>query len=289
MIVINVAYWCLNQFIIQRTLGARSLQEGQKGLMAAAFIKILGIIILVLPGIIAFHLFGPDLPSPDLAYPMLVEAVLPSWLTGFFGAALFGAILSSFNSVLHSTSTLFSVDIYKEWIRPNATDVETVLSGKIAGAVLVLFGICTAPMISFIEGGLFAAMKQYGSVIGTPISTLIIGALFIRKLPFSAALVAFLFGMAFQLTFGAITNGVVWVGENGPVTIHWLHIIGITFILMISIMLLGAWLRPTPIPEHKADLPEGFSLTTWKQVIPAAIAVTIAVFAVYAGLATFAG
>ena len=142
-------------------------------------------------------------------------------------------------------------------------------------------------MISFIEGGLFAAMKQYGSVIGTPISKLIIGALFIRKLPFSAALVAFLFGMTFQLTFVAIANSVVWVGENGPVTIHWLHIIEITFILMFSIMLLGAWLRPAPIPDHKADLPEGFSLNTWKQVLPAAIAVTLAVFAVYAGLATF--
>ena len=106
MIVINVYYWCTNQSIVQRTFGAKSLKEGQKGILIAACLKLAGPFYLVLPGIIAFQMFGPDLTDKDMAYPSLVTAVLPSYLVGFFGAVIFGAILSSFNSGLHSLSLI---------------------------------------------------------------------------------------------------------------------------------------------------------------------------------------
>src|SRR5690606_38645934 len=107
MIIVNFYYWGTNQAIIQRALGAKNLKEGQKGLLLAAFIKLLGPFIVVLPGIIAFYIFNGDIPNADEAYPMLVKKVLPATFVGFFAAVLFGAILSSFNSALNSSVTLY--------------------------------------------------------------------------------------------------------------------------------------------------------------------------------------
>ena len=101
MMLVQLFYWGTNQQIIQRALGAKNLAEGQKGLLLASFFKILGPLILVLPGMIAYYYFEGGLASSDLAYPELVRAVLPDYLVGFFAAVLFGAILSSFNSVLN--------------------------------------------------------------------------------------------------------------------------------------------------------------------------------------------
>jgi SSS family solute:Na+ symporter len=123
MIIVNFYYWGTNQAIIQRALGARNLKEGQKGLLLAAFIKILGPFIVVLPGIIAFYIFNGDLSNADEAYPMLVKKVLPAAFIGFFAAVLFGAILSSFNSALNSSVTLFGLDFYKEYFNKNASDM----------------------------------------------------------------------------------------------------------------------------------------------------------------------
>ena len=108
MMLVQLFYWGTNQAIIQRALGAKNLQEGQKGLLLGSFLKILGPIIVVLPGIIAFHIFEGKLEIPDEAYPKLVSRVLPLSLVGFFAAVLFGAILSSFNSALNSSCLLYT-------------------------------------------------------------------------------------------------------------------------------------------------------------------------------------
>mgnify|MGYP001819277434 CR=1 FL=1 len=138
MMLVQLFYWGTNQQIIQRALAAKNLAEGQKGLLLAAFLKILGPLILVLPGMIAYHYFDGGLASSDLAYPELVRAVLPTYLVGFFAAVLFGAILSSFNSVLNSSVTLFGIDIYKQHINREATEKTVVKYGKIYGVCLTL-------------------------------------------------------------------------------------------------------------------------------------------------------
>ena len=110
MMLVQLFYWGTNQQIIQRALGAKNLQEGQKGLLLGAFIKILGPIIVVLPGIIAYYMSiqgTMEVGAPDEAYGQLVRKILPKEFIGFFAAVLFGAILSSFNSVLNSSVTLF--------------------------------------------------------------------------------------------------------------------------------------------------------------------------------------
>ena len=102
--LLNLFYWCTNQQIIQRTFGASSLAEGQKGVLLTGLLKLLGPIYLVLPGIVAYHLFAKDGIANDMAYGTLVREVLPPHLTGFFAAVMVGAILSSFNAALNSTS-----------------------------------------------------------------------------------------------------------------------------------------------------------------------------------------
>lgn len=141
MMLVQIFYWGTNQAIIQRALGAKNLAEGQKGLLLGSFVKILGPLIVVLPGIIAFHLFEGNLPNADEAYPKLVTRVLPGSLVGFFAAVLFGAILSSFNSALNSSVTLFGLDIYKQYFNINATEKEVVKAGKTFGIGLALFAM----------------------------------------------------------------------------------------------------------------------------------------------------
>ena len=109
MVFANLFYWCTNQYVIQRTLGAASLAEGQKGVLFSGFFKVLVPFLMMIPGVIAFHLYGPSLGTIDQAYPRLINDVLPVYLSGFFLAVLLGAVFSSFNSLLNSAATLFAI------------------------------------------------------------------------------------------------------------------------------------------------------------------------------------
>ena len=122
MIFANLFYWCTNQYVIQRTLAAKNLAEGQKGVLFSGFFKVLVPFMMMIPGVIAFHLYGDGLQSIDLAYPKLIKDVLPLWATGFFLAVLLGAVFSSFNSLLNSAATLFCLDIYAPMKKTAVTD-----------------------------------------------------------------------------------------------------------------------------------------------------------------------
>ena len=127
----NLFYWGLNQFITQRTLAARSLADGQRGLFLAGFIK-LGIpIIIIFPGIMAAELFADQVTNPDQAYPVMMRELLPAGLTGAMFAALFGAVMSSLDSMLNSAATIFSVDLYKRHLRPEASSRRLMVVGSV--------------------------------------------------------------------------------------------------------------------------------------------------------------
>ncbi len=193
MMLVQLFYWGTNQQIIQRALAAKNLKEGQKGLLLASFIKILGPIIVVLPGLIAYHVFAGGLETADSAYPMIVKKVLPASMVGFFAAVLFGAILSSFNSVLNSSVTLFGIDIYKQHINKEAPEKTVVKYGKTFGVALAIAAMFIAPLIAK-AGSLFAYLQEINGIYSIPILTIIAVGYATKRVPAKAAKIGLLAG-----------------------------------------------------------------------------------------------
>ena len=151
MMFIQVFYWSTNQVIVQRAMAARSLEEGQKGVLFASTMKLVGPIMLCLPGIIALHMTDLNIEKQDQVYGAIVRHVLPDWSLGLFAAVLMGSILSSFNSALNSASTLFSLQFYQGYIKPSASGEEIVKTGKYFSIGLAVASILIAPLLAQVK------------------------------------------------------------------------------------------------------------------------------------------
>ncbi len=270
MIIVNFYYWGTNQAIIQRALGAKNLKEGQKGLLLAAFVKILGPIIVVLPGIIAYYIFNGDLSNADEAYPMLVKKVLPAAYIGFFAAVLFGAILSSFNSALNSSVTLFGLDFYKEYINKEATELQVVKAGKTFGIVLAIFSIGIAPMLYGVEGGIFTYLQQLNGTHSVPILAIVVIGVFSKRVSGKAANIAILFSVVTYL----ITLYVI------KPDISFLHLMGILFVLTIIIMYVVSHFYPRET-DYVQEYTEQVDIANWKYLKPVGFIVVAMVVGLY--------
>lgn len=306
MMLVQVFYWGTNQAIIQRALAAKNLKEGQKGLILASFIKILGPLILVIPGMIAFYLasneglfpgFGGLLEKPDAAYPRLVATVLPASLVGFFAAVLFGAILSSFNSALNSSVTLFGLDIYKEYFNTEATEKKVVQVGKLFGVFLAILSMFIAPLIDKAPAGLFGYLQEVNGCYSIPILTIIVVGYLTKRVPAIAAKVGIISGVVlysisqFILKPMMVGNAVAEAEAAGitgqamdlvkaEAYPHFLHVMAILFVLNITIMLIIGKLRPRT-EDFTLEYTEQVDITPWKYVKQVGIAVCIIVIAIY--------
>jgi SSS family solute:Na+ symporter len=254
MMLVQLFYWGTNQAIIQRALAAKNLEEGQKGLLLAAFFKILGPLIVVLPGIIAFYIFKGELEIPDQAYPKLVKTVLPVSLVGFFAAVLFGAILSSFNSALNSSVTLFGLDIYKEYINKDADEKTVVKYGKGFGIILAIFAMFIAPLIANAPAGLFGYLQEVNGCYSIPILTIIVVGYLTKNVPAIAAKIAIIAGAGLYFISQFILKPYFVGEESYP---HFLHVMAILFVFNVGIMLLIGKMYPRET---------SFSLTYTEQV-----------------------
>lgn len=270
MIIVNFYYWGTNQAIIQRALGAKNLVEGQKGLLLAAFIKILGPFIVVLPGIIAFYIFNGNLANADEAYPMLVKAVLPVALIGFFAAVLFGAILSSFNSALNSSVTLFGLDFYKEYINKDASETQIVKTGKIFGMILAFFSMAIAPLLYGVEGGIFTYLQELNGTHSVPILAIVIVGIFSKRVSGKAANIAILFSVVTYLTTLYIIKP----------DISFLHLMGILFVLTIIIMFVVSKFEPRET-DYVQKYTEQVDITSWKYLKPVGFTIVGIVIGLY--------
>ena len=269
VLIINLFYWCTNQAIVQRALAAKTLAEGQKGVLAAAALKILGVVMLVLPGIIAWHMYqrgmlsipmkeiGGQIVNSDMSYPVLVRAVLPTWLTGFFGAVLFGAVLSSFNSGVNSLSTLISLDIYKQLIKPKATEIETVRIGKLFGIATIVICILIAPFISTAES-LYTLMRTIMAVINVPIFAVLLMGVISKRAPALAGYVGLVTGMVFFFVSKFILNG-----DFGLFQVHWLNLVGMNLVLMLAVMTAIRYWKPMHKPYVQIETNE-VEVNEWK-------------------------
>jgi SSS family solute:Na+ symporter len=297
MMLVQLFYWGTNQQIIQRALGAKNLAEGQKGLVLASFIKILGPLILVLPGMIAYHYFNGDLASSDLAYPELVRAVLPKPLVGFFAAVLFGAILSSFNSVLNSSVTLFGIDIYKQHINKEAPEKQVVKYGKIFGICLALAAMFIAPLIEN-AGSLFQYLQEINGIYSIPILSIIVIGFLTKRVPAIAAKIGIISGSVmyiisqFWIGPNKIANALESAKASGitdSATLklvaadaypHYLHIMALLFVVNILIMLLIGFFYPNK-EAYTQEYTEQVDITPWKHVKLVGGIITLIVVSIY--------
>ncbi|HLU92656.1 MAG TPA: solute:sodium symporter family transporter, partial [Membranihabitans sp.] len=277
MMLVQLFYWGTNQAIIQRALAAKNLREGQKGLLLAAFVKVLGPLIVVLPGIIAFYLFGDSLDLADQAYPLLVKKVLPPAFIGFFAAVMFGAILSSFNSVLNSSVTLFGIDIYKEYINKEATERQIVWHGKRFGLLLAFLSMFIAPLIVNAPSGLFGYLQEVNGAYSIPILTIILVGYLTRYVPAIAAKISIISGSLLYIISQFVLKPFVFGADN---YIHYLHVMAILFLFNVILMLaIGA-----RYPRREAyTIPESgaVEMTPYKYRIPVAIGITVLVIYIY--------
>ena len=283
MFLVNLFYWGCNQTIIQRALAAKNLKEGQKGLLLAATFKLFGPLYLIIPGIVAFHIFQDNpLQIGDMAYPMLVNKVLPWYLMGFFAAVLFGAILSSFNAALNSTSALFMLNIYKPYMKPDASDKQVVIAGKVVAVILAIFSMCVAPLIAKAPSGLFNYLQMVNGFYNVPIFTLIIFGMLNKTAPaWSAKVTLVFFIMAYGLT------QIPFAGKEAlPVlgwlsSIHFLHVMAILFVIAISFMYLAGKFSPTSNKYDDTKDLHVVDTTPWNKAVVMSVAIVLCVFAVY--------
>ncbi|MCP4190943.1 MAG: solute:sodium symporter family transporter [Planctomycetaceae bacterium] len=280
VIIINLFYWCTNQQIIQRALGASSLAEGQRGVMIASVLKLVAPIILVIPGIIAFQLFAADGIHPDQAYGALVREVLPGWMRGFFAAVVVGAILSSFNSALNSTATLFSLGIYKTLLNPQASQAQVIRSGKICGTVLAVAAMSTAPLL-YGQDSIFGYLQKMNALYFIPIFSVVIVGLTTRRVPAAAASTALILGCVL-IALGYFVPK--FAGLLEPIGDF--HFVGGVFLLLILLMLGWGAIRPRSTPyeqEYSGDV----DLTPWRWAKPMAAMIVVVVLFAYAYFADF--
>ncbi len=272
MVFANLFYWCANQYVIQRTLAARNLAEGQKGVLLSGFFKVLVPFLMMLPGVIAFHLYGSELASIDLAYPQLVRDVLPSYAWGFFLAVLLGAVFSSFNSLLNSAATLFCLDVWEPLRGKVLTDSQRVKIAKRASIVIALFSFLVAPMLQFATEGLWQIIRIFTGFYNIPVIAIVMVGLFTRKVPAVAAKVV--------IVFHVIAYGCLQFVFKEQIPLHFLHLYAVLFIIEVAIMLgLGLWQpRSEAWIFHRQEI---LDLTPWTYAIPCAATLLSCVLALY--------
>ena len=272
MIFANLFYWCTNQYVIQRTLAAKNLAEGQKGVLFSGFFKVLVPFLMMIPGVIAFHLYGSGMESIDLAYPALIRDVLPKYMAGFFLAVLLGAVFSSFNSLINSAATLFCLDIYSPWKNGSVNEVEMVRVAKVASVLIAIFSFIVAPLLQYAPEGLWQVMRIFTGFYNIPVIAIVVVGLFTRHVP--------ALGPKIVIFFHIIAYSLLQFILNDYVNIHFIHLYAILFFLEVGIMLLIGYLFPreTLWVFRKKDLVD---LTPWKYAFPCAVSLLSCVVGVY--------
>lgn len=177
--VIGIWYWCADQTIVQRVLGAKTLRDAQNGPLFAGFLKILPVFLMVIPGILAYVLFGDIISDPNDALPVMIKELLPVGLVGLLAASLLAALMSTIASALNSAATLVSIDIVQR-INPSVSDRRKVLVGKITAGFVMVLAIAWSPMIEkFIS--IFDAINEILAVLSPPIAAVFVLGVFWKR------------------------------------------------------------------------------------------------------------
>ena len=280
IILLNLFYWTTNQQIIQRTFGASSLAEGQKGVLLTGALKLLGPMYLVIPGMIAFAMFSGEEIKADHAYGMLVNKVLPAPLTGFFAAAMIGAILSSFNSALNSSCTLFSLGLYKKVLNKEASEEQVVRSGKIFGCIVAIGAMSIAPLLANTTS-IFGYLQKMNGMYFIPIFSVVLVGMLSKRVPALAAKIGLVAG------FGIIAIGYfVPPFDRIVASLHEFHFLGLVFSWLLILMLVIGEIKPRETEFEQEDI-GAVDMTPWRMAKPVGLVLILIVFSIYIAFADF--
>jgi SSS family solute:Na+ symporter len=186
--ITGMSYWGCSQYITQRALAAKSMKEAQRGLIFAAYLKILMPFIVVLPGIAAFVLKA-NITKADQAYPWLVNSFIPVGIKGVALAAMAGAIVSALSSMVNATATIFTFDIYKKYLKKEATDKNMVFTGRVSSFVAILIAITIAQVLKNLDQA-FQFIQEYTGFITPAIFALFFYGLFWKRATSNSVLIA---------------------------------------------------------------------------------------------------
>lgn len=255
LIFANLFYFGTNQYIIQRSLGAKNLKEGQKGVLFSGFFKLAIPLFMMIPGTIAFHLYGGNLENVDLAYPTIVTNLLPTYLSGFFLAILLGAVFSTYNSLLNSASTIFALDIYKKKINNRVTDAQMVTISKIFGLIVSIIALFITPLLLNAPNGIWDLIKKFSGFFNIPIIAIVLVGLIFKKVPALAAKVVIIFHVSLYYLLVWGTDHLFGINLN----INFIYVYGALFFVEIFFMLIIGKFKPMSEPyqferNHKVEM-----------------------------------
>jgi SSS family solute:Na+ symporter len=232
MLFIHIFYWGTNMVIAQRALAAGSVREAQKGIYAAAIFKLIMPLIVVVPGVLAYKLYGD---VGDAAYGTLVAGVLPPWLSGAFAAMIFGAVLSSFNSCLNSASALYTCDLHLKYVNPKA-DPRRI--GQWVAVVYTIIPVLMVPLYANAKS-IIDMLQRLNGLYSMPVLAIFLVAVLFSRVDGRAARAGLGFGVALYAVFTF-----VWT------PLHYIHLMFITLVATIGFILgVSAWLQAGRVGE----------------------------------------
>jgi len=238
--VLGIYYWCADQTIVQKVLGAKTMADAQNGPLFAGFLKILPVFIMVFPGILAYALFSDQIADPNDTLMVLISRVLPSGLMGLMTAALLAALMSTISAGLNSVGTLVSMDIVKR-IRPSTPDRMVLRAGRITSLVVIILAISWSPWIGRFES-IFDAISIVLSMLSPPVASVFVMGILSRRGNDKVALSTMVFGLAagvlvFCLDFDPISGSkLISDGLGIPFLMQawWLFVLCVVFYQVLS-------------------------------------------------------
>ncbi|MBN1826410.1 MAG: sodium:solute symporter [Candidatus Eisenbacteria bacterium] len=256
--ILGVWYWCTDQYIVQRVLSARGIDDARRGSLFGGFLKLLPLFLFVVPGVIATALAGSGriaLGRSDEALPVLIGALLPVGLKGVVVAGLLAALMSSLSSVFNSCSTLITWDLYKK-LRPDTPEKRLVLVGQISTIFLVVLGILWIPLMRNISGQLYKYLQSVQAYIAPPIAAVFLVGVFWRRANARGAIVTLLTG--FLLGAARLVTELNADRLGGPLLryarINFLHFAFYLFLVCGAVLVLVSLATAAPERRRLAGL-----------------------------------
>jgi len=256
--ILAIWYWCTDQFIVQRTLAARSIAAARRATIFAALLKQLPLFIFVMPGVLAYALATQgvlELSDPDQALPALIAALLPVGVKGLVVASLLAALMSSLSSVFNSCATLITMDVYQK-LAPHHSEQRLVAVGQIATVGMVLFGLAWIPFMDVISSQLYVYLQSVQSYISPPIAAVFLVGIIWRRANAKGAIAALGMGLLIGISRLIAEMNRTWLtgGLQLFASINFLHFAIILFVVSIAILVLVSLWTDAPDEQHTRDL-----------------------------------